>query len=368
MRLRQLDSLRGVFATLVVLYHFYYEDFFLADNFLVRESYLFVDFFFVLSGFVLSLNYAKDRFNAGNFKSFMGKRFRRLYPLLLFTVGISFACEFVMNVFFAQYLNNPRTVSSLLMRTLDSLAFMNSTPVFGTDAGMNYPSWSISAEMISYGIFGLVMFLSGKMRKIGFTVLILLCVAFMVFRNDYPFQGDYGFIRGLYCFSFGYFVYELFRVRKANTTKWEIPFLVVLTLALYGSNHYAQDYPLYNLIQPFLFGTGIYIFAISEGVISRVLNTKLFLNLGKWSYSIYLNHSVILIVVNVFIFRICKIPETELYIALSLLMSLACTIICSKWTFEHIEMRFNKRLKKAEVKVPQVDSLSPQPVKGVEYE
>lgn len=244
------------------------------------------------------------------------------------------------------------------MRTLDSLTFMNSTPVFGAGGGMNYPSWSISSEMISYVIFGLVMFLPDKMRKISFIGSILLCVAYMIYKNDYPFQHDYGFIRGLYCFSFGYFVYELFRVKKTNTTKWEIPFLVVLAFALFGSHRYAQQYPLYNLIQPFLFGAGIYIFSMSEGIISTILNKKFFLNLGKWSFSIYLNHSMILIVVNVFIFRICKIPETELFIALSLIVSVATTIICSKWTFEHIEMRFNKQLKKAETKAQANNPLS----------
>ncbi|WP_366788678.1 acyltransferase family protein [uncultured Flavobacterium sp.] len=60
-RLLQLDGLRGLFSLIVVIYHFPYENEFseisITSNFLVRQGDLFVDFFFVLSGFVISLKY-----------------------------------------------------------------------------------------------------------------------------------------------------------------------------------------------------------------------------------------------------------------------------------------------------------------------
>ena len=61
MRIQKLDSLRGIFS-LMIVYHHYDPRIIpkiLADNFIKHESYIFVDFFFVLSGFVISLNYNK---------------------------------------------------------------------------------------------------------------------------------------------------------------------------------------------------------------------------------------------------------------------------------------------------------------------
>jgi peptidoglycan/LPS O-acetylase OafA/YrhL len=57
--LHKLESLRGVAACMVVLYHspFNYGD---GDVSFISNSYLFVDFFFVLSGFVMSLAYSSQ--------------------------------------------------------------------------------------------------------------------------------------------------------------------------------------------------------------------------------------------------------------------------------------------------------------------
>ena len=56
MRFRALDSWRGIAACLVALYHLdAYSHLF--DVPFLRNSYLMVDFFFVLSGFVIAANY-----------------------------------------------------------------------------------------------------------------------------------------------------------------------------------------------------------------------------------------------------------------------------------------------------------------------
>ncbi len=59
-RFEALDGWRGICACLVVLFHFHgYSP--LNTSGLIRNSYLFVDFFFVLSGFVIACNYSTRR-------------------------------------------------------------------------------------------------------------------------------------------------------------------------------------------------------------------------------------------------------------------------------------------------------------------
>lgn len=78
----KLESLRGLAACAVVLYHspFNVNDAVLG---LFRNAYLFVDLFFVLSGFVMAHAYA-DKIAAGmRFSDYMALRLGRIYPLHL---------------------------------------------------------------------------------------------------------------------------------------------------------------------------------------------------------------------------------------------------------------------------------------------
>ena len=58
-RFDQLDGLRGISCLMVLIYHLekYYTPEFIHNFFLVREGYIFVDVFFVISGFVIAHNY-----------------------------------------------------------------------------------------------------------------------------------------------------------------------------------------------------------------------------------------------------------------------------------------------------------------------
>src|SRR5215467_5563526 len=79
-RFEVLDSWRGICAMMVVLYHVP-EFFFFSDLAVIRSGWLFVDFFFVLSGFVITYAYGSELANFRDAGQFIMKRFFRLYPL-----------------------------------------------------------------------------------------------------------------------------------------------------------------------------------------------------------------------------------------------------------------------------------------------
>lgn len=146
-RINKLDGLRGLFALFVVLFHFNKNNapLFIVDNFFVRESYIFVDFFFILSGYVISLTYDQRLRSGADFLKFIKKRFIRLYPLLLFSTLMYWG--FV----------HPQFDKRNILLALDTLLLTNATPILGSGIGMNYPSWSISSEMISYLFLALAL-------------------------------------------------------------------------------------------------------------------------------------------------------------------------------------------------------------------
>ncbi|WP_417547980.1 acyltransferase family protein, partial [Marinobacter segnicrescens] len=81
----RLESLRGLAAIMVVLYHSPFR-FGETSAPIITNSYLFVDFFFVLSGFVMAYAYG-DKIRGGmGFGEYVTLRLGRLYPLHLFTL------------------------------------------------------------------------------------------------------------------------------------------------------------------------------------------------------------------------------------------------------------------------------------------
>jgi len=79
----KLEALRGIAAIMVVIYH---TPFKFEAPLLIKNSFLFVDFFFILSGFVISLAYSKKIGDGIPFKKFIHLRLGRLYPIHIFTL------------------------------------------------------------------------------------------------------------------------------------------------------------------------------------------------------------------------------------------------------------------------------------------
>ena len=101
-RISELDGIRGFAALNVMLFHVpcWNKDFY--DINFIRNGYLWVDLFFVLSGFVISLNYSLISSIRELFR-FQCNRFLRLYPLhfiflivfLFFEIGKFFLFEYL---------------------------------------------------------------------------------------------------------------------------------------------------------------------------------------------------------------------------------------------------------------------------------
>ena len=78
-----LDGLRGVAAMLVVAFHLFETYFHMAPDQPINHGYLAVDFFFVLSGFVIGYAY-DDRWDKMSLGNFFKRRLIRLHPMLMF--------------------------------------------------------------------------------------------------------------------------------------------------------------------------------------------------------------------------------------------------------------------------------------------
>jgi peptidoglycan/LPS O-acetylase OafA/YrhL len=172
---RALDGWRGLCALIVALYHFPGSGV-LEQNRIVGNAEFFVDFFFVLSGFVIAANYLHRIPDEPAALRFMGLRVGRLYPLHLVTFFAFFAFECLQAVA-AGFTNAFNETNSLV--TIPSTLLMIQSWGLHDHLSWNWPSWSISCEMAAYGAFALItLFYSGRAR-----FLALAAVGCTVFVN-----------------------------------------------------------------------------------------------------------------------------------------------------------------------------------------
>ncbi|MFM6995379.1 MAG: acyltransferase family protein [Sediminibacterium sp.] len=167
-------------------------------------------------------------------------------------------------------------------------------------------------------------------------------------QQNYFQTGSLGFLRGLACFNLGYFIYLMAakKLQLPNQIEWLV-FIGIIALMYY---HFTT--PLGNsigtiLLQfliPIAFATTILILIKTNGLLSQLLQTKPLLFLGKISYSIYLNHAL---VIGFFIPKLFKWiqfanGETKKTICIGIL--LVILMIHSWGTHNFIETRMGKKI------------------------
>jgi len=290
-----LDGWRGICACLLVLFHFPGHSPIYSSP-LVRHSYLFVDFFFVLSGFVIAWNYTHRLDSWPGVKRFLFLRLGRVYPLHLFMLlcFVAFeAAKLASDTARLEAFTGEREPVAVLTHLLlvQSLHLHDSLT-------WNAPSWSISTELWAYVVFALVSLWFG-MRN--WMLLATAAVAPLVLhqvaeRMDITY--DYGLIRCVFGFAMGIACCRIHRAwpRRSPSSGLAAPTAVeclvvaavVLFVALAGDGAW-------SLLAPFVFAPAVLVFAAERGLLSRVLNLPLLKWLGTLSYSIYLTHYLIVL-------------------------------------------------------------------------
>lgn len=143
-RLSQLDGLRGIAAFVILLYHV---DMVYRVHGAFARGYLFVDMFFLLSGFVLAVS-TERKLNAGiNPLAFVQSRFVRLWPLVAVGAGVAAARAFAIGM------ADPLTL--LFWLALD-LAMIPSLAGTGPFYRFNGPQWTLFYELLANFLHALV--------------------------------------------------------------------------------------------------------------------------------------------------------------------------------------------------------------------
>ncbi|MDD4516702.1 acyltransferase [Massilibacteroides sp.] len=259
-----LDGLRGVAAILVLLFHLLEAHASSKAGQIINHGYLAVDFFFMLSGFVIGYAY-DDRWNKIKFKDFVLRRIVRLQPMIVLgsvigAIGITFQQS---GVFPNYHMVTVASVILLMVIGFTVLPVPPSMDIRGWNEmhPLNGPEWSLFFEYIANILYGLIL---RKLSTKILCVLALIAAGFLI--NLGVSHGD----------MIGGWAFTLDGL-SVGFTRLAYPFLMGLILARIGKK--------IRINNAFLFCTMAIVFVLS---VPRIGNHELIWQNGLYEASVIL--------------------------------------------------------------------------------
>ncbi len=284
----------------------------------IENSFALVDFFFVLSGFVLAHAFFEELAASGDGDLFMLRRIGRLYPLHFFILMLFLAVETARWLAWrhgAAMLAEPFTRETSVGALASNLLLLQS---MGLEDRItwNFPSWSISVEFYVNMLFAVVMVLPLRgasslaqplrqkailRQKIWSAAALALlggALTLWLASKQKVMTYDDGFVRCIYGFFCGVLAQRLrasgFDPLRNLSRKIVIALEIGLTLAVVAFINYGGRLWLFG-VAPLAFAGATLVYAREQGPFSRLLLTRPFLAIGEWSYSIYMVHAFLLV-------------------------------------------------------------------------
>ena len=303
-RIEPLDSLRGLAALCVLIYHVKFIHKLPIDSyseFIVSRLALGVPMFFVLSSFSIFYSLEGKEFSVKSIQNYFIRRFFRIAPLYYFLVFVYF------------FYNG----KSLLSLEYVSTLFLNLTFSFGFSPqhhdGLVAAGWSIGIEFLIYFILPVLFCL---IRNYRVAIVSLLIVFFISISLSYEYGAvsyagkgySYKHIMVMLPFFFlGIAIFWIYKSEKImlfiSKLKYVLLFLSLLGVVLIYALYYYQEHhqnvyvnfiqysKMYVYIAMFCF---LFLILLQLSSPMALFHNKFLNYAGKWSYSIYLVHPLVI--------------------------------------------------------------------------
>ncbi|CAN7193462.1 acyltransferase [Peribacillus frigoritolerans] len=331
-RLKELDSIRGIAALAVVIYHYTtrYEELFEHN----KSSYLEINYgnlgvnlFFIISGFVIFMTITKTN----SVIDFFQKRAIRLYPAYIIAVVLTFL-SVKMYGLEGREVSLPDALFNLTM-------FQGFVPSVSHVDGAY---WSLSIELTFYLLIGFIFFL-GLTKKI-YLMSILWLTSSIIFQVLSLISNQNTILNALTYYSISDYSHLfiagiMFYLIKDNP---ELKYYLLLVSCLIYQ--FIFNDITHSIIITMFF---VIFFALIKGKLS-LLNIRPLTFLGAISYSLYLVHQNIGYILINFMEKHGLIHEIYLLIPIGVSISLATML--TYYVENPVIKFFKNRIKKEKIK------------------
>lgn len=344
-----LDFSRFVAALTVVLYHYQH---FLNKSELeklywypvieifIAKGHLAVPFFWILSGFVIASSYRLPKWKGVG--RFLLYRFARLYPLHLATLLLVGVLQFIslgLNGKPLIYTNHDFTNFFVHLFFLSGFTESFDSKSFSYNA----PIWSVSLELMCYCAFALLMAFS--ILRLTTIWCVLSSIVLLDIFSSLPDQ----LIR-VNLFFFTGVVIHLVCTKRSYIHLFSFWLLVCSGICITNSNFIVAIQDAFPKIQVFQYRYNFLFVAVILILLQLELRVKesvaaRFINLGNLSYSMYLLHVpvqlIVLLIIPVLGANQDKVLGSGVFIVLFVLVLLAL----SRLVYQHFEEPCRRRIR-----------------------
>lgn len=278
-RLVGLDALRGIAALVVTFGH---AATLTHTSLLTARTYLAVDLFFMLSGYVMAHSYEAKLAQGMRERDFIAARIRRLWPTMAVGAMVGLMSFWALGWW---TMASPFAAAALF---LQCLLFIPSLSGKGASFPLNFPAWSIFFEIFANVLHSLVL---RRLNKVQLSLLAALCMIALLIFQQTPNPGgsteDFylGFPRAISSYAFGIVLQRLLRDR-AIVPAWPglAGLLAYLTLTHFFPTGLLIDWVFMAVVAPLCIITGL----------GNLPFQRTFSFLGALSFPLYAVHGPIL--------------------------------------------------------------------------
>lgn len=307
-RFKNIDLLRFIGAIAIVYYHInmcgLYET--ISDKLPLVHAlqtkcsfgWVWVDFFFVISGvcFFRYTNFSQD------FITFFKKKIIRLCPAIFFAVFMYWLLSLFTPMVYLKYIN------------IFTLLLLNNVGLTAANMGNIHPVWFISALFWTLCLYFYLVKIFDK-KYINLIMALIPFFAFTFIVNSIHFAPatfyyfiNIGVVVVMGGIALGYWINEIYNInyKEEYVNENKFSFAVISAIEIYLFIFIIKN-TLFHKIRfiegnyiplMFAFIPLLYLFLIKRGLLSRIFENNISVILGRYSYSIFVMHIIVLDFLN----------------------------------------------------------------------
>ncbi|MFM2369938.1 MAG: hypothetical protein RL619_2255 [Bacteroidota bacterium] len=354
-----LDGLRGVAALMVVAFHIFEAHATSHLDQIINHGYLAVDFFFLLSGFVIGYAY-DDRWDKMSIGNFFKRRLIRLQPMVIMGMIIGALLFYFQDSVLWPVIHEVPVWKMLLVMFIGFTLIPVPTSLdirgWAEMHPLNGPGWSLFYEYIANIMYALFV---RKFSKTALSILVFIAGCALIHlaitspKGDIiggwsldPEQMHIGFARMMYPFFAGLLLFRIGKLAQVKNAFFWCSLLVIIALAMprIGGSEHLWLNGVYDSAVVILFFP-LVIFLAASGEITSKFSSRVCKFFGDISYPIYITHYPIIYIYTGWAVD-TKIPFSQAF-PISILVFLSCIALaytCLKLYDVPVRQWINKKV------------------------
>ncbi len=335
-RYHNLDAMRGLAAICVIAGHF--------RDYFSPSAHLAVDFFFVLSGFVIAGRYERELKEGIGFVPFLLLRLNRLWPIYFVGILVGLFQILLLTVIGER----TQTILDLILSLISNTIFLPSPTYFFQDQAMqglfpiNGPAWSMFFELFVNMVFALCLF---RLSTLVLTILAFVFAAWLVWAGfhygtlnigwEWPSAAG-GFPRVLFSFTMGILLSRFLGSQPVWKHSYAAPGLGLSLMLLLLVNANGEGRVLFDLAFSIILAPAIVALGIFIEFPRQLVPAARFL--GYISYPLYILHRGPLGIFKIFAGKM-GVPSSVAFAAFLVLIVASAYVVAKTVDYLWIEKR-----------------------------